>query len=223
MYFILKKEKGFTIIELIISIFILSIAIVGTFSAFLIMTILTSETADRLTATYLAQDGIEIVRNIRDNNWLKMKAGVSGTNWTTGLYNANGIDCSCSISDCRTKGCEADYTTGTGVSGAWPMSPWAGGHYLNINTNGFYYYNILNPSQTKFERRIIITPITDIDGVSDPDMSNATHVHIVKVIVQVTWKIKANILYTTSDAGVCGFHNCITTEVTLYDWYNYIH
>jgi len=69
-----KSNKGFTIIELVISIFILSIAVVGIFTAFWIVTILTSDSADRLTAIYLAQEGMEITRNIRDTNWLNIKS-----------------------------------------------------------------------------------------------------------------------------------------------------
>jgi prepilin-type N-terminal cleavage/methylation domain-containing protein len=56
----MKLSKGFTLIELIISVFILSVAVVGIFNAFSIMIILTSDAADRLTATYLAQEGEEI-------------------------------------------------------------------------------------------------------------------------------------------------------------------
>ena len=65
-------NKGFTLIELVISIFLLCFVIIGVYNAFSIIVILTSDTSDRLTATYLAQEGIEIVRNIRDTNWLNM-------------------------------------------------------------------------------------------------------------------------------------------------------
>ena len=69
---IIKNNKGFTIIELIISIFILSVGLVGVFNALSVVTVLTAGSADRVTATYLAQEGMEIVRNIRDTNWLAM-------------------------------------------------------------------------------------------------------------------------------------------------------
>ena len=129
-----ESGAGFTIIELAISIFILSFAVVGVFSVFSMIVILTSDASDRLTATYLTQEGMEIVRNIRDTNWLNMDICASGgtpnavscpVSW------ADGLDCA--------SGCEADYTTGTGVSGARSMSPWAS-LPLCIDTNGFYYY-----------------------------------------------------------------------------------
>ena len=193
-------KTGFTIIELIISIFILSIAIVGIFSAFSIVTILTSDTVDRLAATYLAQEGMEIVRNIRDTNWLNMDAGVSGVAWDNGF------------NSCEDKGCEVDYTT-TGY-GSNPVKPYASGHYLNIDANGFYHYQeaALN---TKFKRKIIITKVTDVDNKDD---------HIIKVTVEVSWDRKATIINSGISAGTCiaSNNNCIRAEETLYDWYNYL-
>lgn len=215
---IFKKQKGFTVIELIISIFILSAAIIGILSAFSIMNILTSDTADRLTATYLAQEGMEIVRNIRDTNWLNTDTCVAGgvvsdgcpSSWVDGLT-INGVN-SLGNPDCR-NGCEADYTTDTSVSGSWAMSPWSG-RYLYINNNGFYVYNQNAVSKTKFQRKIIIVPTTDIDGISDK-------YHILKVKVQVSWDTNANILYPKLPASSCNSSNCVTAEETLYDWYNF--
>jgi type II secretory pathway pseudopilin PulG len=221
MNFVSKKEKGpalsevegFTMIEIVISIFILSFTVVGIFNAFSIMTILTSDSADRLTATYLAQEGMEIVRNIRDTNWLKMDfycesnpdcATNNDFSWvdylTAGSPNYS-LNC--------TNGCEADYTSPSLLS--------QNGRYLCINSNGFYYYNDACPdtSQTKFMRKIIIAPIADIDGNSD---------HIIKVTVQVSWNKKATILSGSLQAfeNGCDSHNCISTVETLYDWYNYV-
>ena len=112
-------------------------------------------------------------------------------------------------------------TSGTGISGATSMGPWAGtGRYLCINTNGFYYYAsvaCLAPATTKFKRKIKIIPITDVDGISDPLKQ-----HIIKVTVQVSWDEKATILNSGVFADICGASNCITAEETLYDWYNYV-
>src|SRR3989344_4749088 len=59
------KKTGFTIIELVISIFIITVAVVGVYSAFSLAVILSSDAANRLTAAYLGQEGQEIERNIR--------------------------------------------------------------------------------------------------------------------------------------------------------------
>ena len=210
----MKLSKGFTLIELIISVFILSVAVVGIFNAFSIMIILTSDAADRLTATYLAQEGEEIVRNIRDTNWLNMDACNSPTppsycpaSWVDGLT-ADGLNGSPNCSN----GCEADYTTDTNISGAWVMKPWsASGLPLLINSgNGFYNYS--SGTITKFKRKIIITSIPDANNVSG---------YILKVEVQVSWNQKATILNAGYLAGNCQPANCIKVEGTMYDWYNY--
>lgn len=140
-----KNRAGFTIVELIITIFILSFSIFGVYNAFLTVIILTHEASDRFTAAYLAQEGLEIIRNMRDNNWISL------ANWRQGLGNCQ-------------DGCEADYTTGTGIPGEKPLTPWtggsSGGNYLKINTGGFYNYN--SGGDTKFKRKIIIT-ILDVN------------------------------------------------------------
>lgn len=186
-------KNGFTIIELVISIFILSIAVVGIFSAFSIMVILTSDAADRLTATYLAQEGMEIVMNIRDTDWLYMDAGVPGATWVDGLTSDSvnqSIDC--------TRGCEADYTS--------TAMEHLDGAYLNLK-NGFYAYDTNNLSMTKFQRKIII--------------DNTLAPYILKITVKASWNQKATILNPGESAVNCTPNNCITTESTLYDWYNY--
>ena len=201
-----KPLTGFTLIELIISIFILSVGIVGIFSAFSIVTILTANTVDQLTASYLAQDGMEIVRNIRDTNWLNMDAGSpANASWVDGL--------SCAL------GCEADYTTATNASEAFSMSSYLGRH-LCINANGFYYYtnSCSDSSTTKFKRKITITPVTDFDN-------NLLNPHIIKVTTQVAWEEKATIIHSGYSADYGLLHcaatdNCVTAEETLYDWYN---
>ncbi len=200
-------KKGFTIIELVISIFVLAIAVVGIFSALSIIMILTADSADRFTATYLAQEGMEIVRNIRDTNWLNMNVPpVSGTaySWADGLTNdatQNSIDCT----ENNPSWCEADYAA---VSLSHGKDP------LELNSNGFYVYNTkdINPVETKFKRRIIIEPIVDVDGNSSP-------YHILKAKIEVSWKRKATILDAGASADECGKNNCITTIGTLYNWY----
>src|SRR3989344_7333201 len=66
----MPNNKGFTLIEATLATFILVVGVLGVFSAIQIITRFTSEVSLRLQATYLAQEGIESIRNIRDANWL---------------------------------------------------------------------------------------------------------------------------------------------------------
>ena len=218
-----KKQKGFTLIELMISIFILLVAIVGIFSAFSAMVVLTSDSTDRLTAAYLAQEGIEIVRNIRDNNWINMdqNPGSSpGLSWMDGLSGDSdgafrnsdkSVDCS--------GGCDGDYLTGTGSNNAY-LKIWSNGFtdYLNIDSSGFYGYGHGTP--TKFKRKIVITPLKD--------SNNNTLNYTVEVMVLVSWDRQATIFNGSaklagSDTGTtCDPTNCVSFEAVLYDWHNYM-
>ena len=139
-----KTGRGFTIIEASISIFMLAIALIGAYNAFTVMDILTSSSSDRFVAAYLAQEGMEIIRNIRDTNWIESE------DWQTGLTGCE-------------SGCEADYKT-FGDDNT-PLVAWNDGTYLKIDDDGFYNYT--NGSDTKFKRKIIIEPMETTGGTED--------------------------------------------------------
>src|SRR3989344_7233349 len=63
--------KGFTLIETIIAIFLLTAGVVGSFSLMQKVTSFTSISSSQFVASYLAQEGVEIIRNIRDTNYLE--------------------------------------------------------------------------------------------------------------------------------------------------------
>lgn len=66
----LKNQRGFTLTEVMIGIMILVVAIVAA-SSLLIGLINTNKTnLGTLQAYYLAQEGLEAVRDIRDTNWM---------------------------------------------------------------------------------------------------------------------------------------------------------
>ena len=79
------KKNGFTILEAILAIFILTVAVFGSFS--LIHQTLTgvSLNQSKLIAYYLAQEGVEIVKNIRDTNWLRERT------WNEGMSSSEEI------------------------------------------------------------------------------------------------------------------------------------
>ena len=76
-----RKTSGFSLTEVMIGIMILTVAIVSA-SNLLVSLVKTNRlNVQTLQAYYLAQEGLEAVRNIRDTNWLhnldfKGKGGV---------------------------------------------------------------------------------------------------------------------------------------------------
>lgn len=75
----LKKERGFTLVETLVAIAIFTLAIIA------LMSVLGSGVSDtnyakkKMTATYLAQEGIEYIRNMRDDYSLYEIS--TGHNW----------------------------------------------------------------------------------------------------------------------------------------------
>ena len=152
-------KNGFTMVELVITISILSFGIIGLYSAFLPLFGLTNSISNRFTASYLAQDAFETVRNLRDNNFI---ASFSYSNGLLGCDEGVG-------------GCELDYKTGTTAEGPEDVLQLYGqGRFLRISPDNFYGYSI-DPSskETVFKRKITITE--EEDNVA------------MKVLVEVFW------------------------------------
>lgn len=65
-----KRYKAFSFVEVIISVFVISVGLIA--SVGLISTSLSGSMDSRkqIVASLLAQEGIEQIRNIRDNNWI---------------------------------------------------------------------------------------------------------------------------------------------------------
>lgn len=132
-----KRQQGFTMLEMIITVGILSIGILGIYGAFSPLVEKNYVTTLQFKATYLAQEGFEIVRNIRDNNIEK------GRFWSSGL------------SDCAS-GCQADYKTET--TAALPVNYLNNyrDEFLKLNADGFYSYD-RNGNESVYKRKITIT------------------------------------------------------------------
>jgi prepilin-type N-terminal cleavage/methylation domain-containing protein len=74
-----NKNAGFTLIESMIAIALIVSGITGLMVLVNRSMGFANLAFNQLTAANLAQEGIELVRNIRDNNWMNKK------NWLTGL------------------------------------------------------------------------------------------------------------------------------------------
>lgn len=138
-------KKGFTLLEVIVAIFIMIIGVVGVFVMVEKTASLSSVSSLRFQAALLAGEGIELVRNIRDSNWLEQHykdPDSPDIPWDRGL------------TGCET-GCEGDYND-TALSSYLDR-------YLRLNS-GFYNYD--SGENTRFKRKIIIQkPSPDILSV----------------------------------------------------------
>jgi type II secretory pathway pseudopilin PulG len=145
----INSKKSFTLIEVITTVAIVSIGIVGIlkFIPYIISGITVN--ASRATAVYLAQEGLEIIRNVRDTNWLEANNKDDGTSWKEGLLGCYA-------------GCEVDYfcvsvedpTTSNPAGHNCFGSYGSAGNYLKFDSNNFYNY--ATGADAKFKRKITI-------------------------------------------------------------------
>ncbi len=73
----LQTRAGFTILEMLLALSVLSVGIMATFTLSLANLNTAKDNYQRILAANLAREGVEIVRNIRDTNWLKMEKNLA--------------------------------------------------------------------------------------------------------------------------------------------------
>lgn len=84
---LLKKKfrnSGFTLVEVMVAVAVLSIGLIGAANLITYNISNSAKAINKTIATNLAQEGIELVRNIRDTNWL------SGSSWDNNLVQGLG-------------------------------------------------------------------------------------------------------------------------------------
>jgi len=129
-------KQGFTLIEVLVAALIITMGAGGALALVQQSLSLTSNVAFQFEASYLAQEGMEIARNIRDANLLKIHKGNGGI-WTDGL------------TECEA-GCQADYTQN--FLGAYQDT------FLQFSS-GLYSYTASTDSI--FKRKITVIPKED--------------------------------------------------------------
>jgi prepilin-type N-terminal cleavage/methylation domain-containing protein len=91
-----NSSRGFTILESIVAIFILSMSVSGVFSSVQQSLYQAAIAKDEVKAFYLAQEAIEIIRNKRDNNQLiKISTGAGG--WLDGITSSCPFGRTCTV------------------------------------------------------------------------------------------------------------------------------
>jgi len=96
----MRPRAGFTLVEVLTALFIVMVGILSGYTLVNQSISSSNSISMRMTAAYLGKEGIEIVKSIRDGNYMKMHYGAGTYDWTDGL--AGNVDCS-------TAGCIAQY------------------------------------------------------------------------------------------------------------------
>lgn len=129
-----KNIKGFTLIETIVATSIIVTALVSSLALINSSLVFASSFADRLAASNLAAEGIEVARNIRDNNWL------ANLSWNNGLSNG-------------------DYNM---VYNSLSLIAYSDTPLKLNSSSGIYDYSALS-DQTIFKRKISITNLSSYE------------------------------------------------------------
>lgn len=155
-----NTDRGFTLLETLVAIAVLVLAITATFTAAQSGLSSSIEARDQIKAFYLAQEGIEMVRNLRDQNSLQ-RVGAPSTSWLTGLAAQVSDPCyfgkSCMVD--ATKDPLTAFTTCSSPSNCDNIRE---DLTSNSSTYGMYGYNP-GWSQTNFNREIDLSQGTSTE------------------------------------------------------------
>ena len=160
---IFSPRRGFTLIETLVAISVLAIALVGPFTA-IQNALMSSYTArDQLIASALAQEGLEYIRSIRDNNYLNdQRPWMDGID-SLGCYGGGAGPSSFCVIDPT----EGDIHGGEGLTVCPQLSQCP---VLKLSDGNLY--NQSSGDDTRFKRVVQITEISDTE---------------VQVVVEVHW------------------------------------
>lgn len=165
---VVKKNRGFTLIETLIAVFILTIALNGLFALIASSLFSARYARNEITANYLAQEIIDYIRNDRDTYAFQMMADPNG-GWANFLnhYRAT-VGSNCFVGFDSLGGCEIDVTdidSGTGLatvtSCVTPASSTFGSTNCKLlnydesaSNKSFYTYQ--NGVPSNFKRQVIL-------------------------------------------------------------------
>ena len=100
----IKRLAGFGVVEILVAAAIISVAVFSLFNVFVLGNRLSGEASNKIRANFLAEEGLEALRYLRDDSWSQHLAGLaSGTNyylvfnsgtskWSVGTTNPGAID-----------------------------------------------------------------------------------------------------------------------------------
>ncbi len=146
-----RFARGFTLVEAMVAISILSVAITGPLLIAQKGIASAAYSRDQITASYLAQEAIEYIRNARDTN------NISGAPWLDVFDQVCVSPSVCRVDALYTRVRESDGTATPAVQGCTAGTC----PKLNLNkTEGLYGYESTSGwTQTPFTRSVTITPL----------------------------------------------------------------
>lgn len=155
------KRSGQTMLELVIASGVISISVIAALTLITKTIDLAQQSQKNVEAGNYAREGIEIVRMIRDSNWLDIDDNVSRCSSPT-LWDSDGN----TITPCNRL--NGSYIATFSTSAGWKMVQCSLATCSGQNTiyrNGAVSTQSLNPipgaTSTEYQRTIVVTPATE--------------------------------------------------------------
>jgi type II secretory pathway pseudopilin PulG len=229
-----KASAGFTLLETLVALTVLIVGVVGAFAAISHSAHISPLTRQQLTATNLAQEAIEEVRNIRDNRLLTITddklqniTPAGWDDWTQDLVacDPGQFHSVVELPHSNNPHDPIDITKG------WGTDCLASGDAANVYidpVSGYFankcFKHKCNPKKdagwrdTGFRRVLDITKYVCASPPCQPaDLNNSctNNCTEVRVKVKVYWG-------TDTEPATCPSDNCIIVEDRLANWSNYL-
>ena len=152
------KKKGFTLVEVMVVVLIVSITFVGIIGGIISTTNYLTETRQKVMALNLAKEGVEIVYNIRNTNW-RRRYEQKDACWLNAdpFAHAAWQDSSCSWQ-------------------AW-ITPWRWAIATKKQGDSNYYYSLVNHNNSGWSMGVEKKLTLDIDAFTNsiPETTTATY------------------------------------------------
>lgn len=146
---VIGNTAGFSLVEVMAVLFLVSMGLIGVLALLVQSMQVRYINRNAMTAYSLAQEGIELVRHVRDSNWRQSEP------WLTGL--AAGEYC-------------LDYQDPV------PVSTSGQGCRLYIGADGFYdHVNSLGDQASPFYRKVSVSAVATSSAVITADISWTDH------------------------------------------------
>jgi Tfp pilus assembly protein PilV len=149
-----KNKKGFSFVEVLVSVFLLSVGLIAVISLFSAQVLKMMNNRDYAIAAFLAQEGTELAVNIRDTNWANDQKAFDYNN-TLPAASANN--------------CIVSYNSVSISCGG------SSDNNLYLNSGKYYSHNS-SGTKTKFRRKIEITYDTG-------SASSASSMKVISVVI----------------------------------------
>lgn len=182
--------RGFTLIETMVAIAILTIAVAGPLYVADRVEVAAETSRDQLIANYLAQEGIEYVRAMRDHEFISAyRADPTTANAAGWSGFVSGSDAG-SITSCSATTCTLDPTRSMGTGSGFALAPCSGASCTPLYLSNGVYTEQSPPAAvlTPFTRTIQVVTISasDVRVVSTVSWSFHSSPYMVSVTDHLT-------------------------------------